>query len=88
MFADFLLFKVRVFVFFFFFFFFFFFHYSIHPGGTPFEPPPHQSKVLGKEGAGGGITLLQKGFPPPVISTISFQATGRAGGNATCRGFP
>ena len=48
MFAAFLLCKGRVF--FFFFFFFFFFLASIHQAGTPFEPPPHQSKVLEKEG--------------------------------------
>ena len=34
--------------------------------GTPDAPPPHQSKVLGRDGGPGeGITLLQKGFPSP-----------------------
>ena len=48
MFAAFLLCKGRVF-----FFFFFFFLVSIHQAGTPFEPPPHQSKVLEKVMTGG-----------------------------------
>lgn len=34
--------------------------------GTPAARPPHQSKVLGKDGGPGeGTTLLQKGFPSP-----------------------
>ena len=77
MFAAFLLCKGRVF--FFFFFFFFFFLVSIHQAGTPFEPPPHQSKVLEKEMTGGGITLLQKGYSSPGHLHYFFSGNGPRG---------
>ena len=53
---------------------------------TPFASPPHQSKVLGRVGYGGGRTLLQKGFPPPLFpkEKLMFDCIVVGAGHAGC----
>ena len=84
MFAAFLLCKGRVFFYYFCFFFFFyvffdFFLASIHQAGTPFEPPPHQSKVLEKEGGRGRNNPSSEGFSSPGHLHYFFSGNGPRG---------
>ena len=56
---------------------------------APSAQPPHQSKVLGRVGgSGGGITLLQKGFPSPGLSITQACSTAAGRDPRRCSGKP
>lgn len=59
------------------------------PTGKAPAWPPHQSKVLGRVGgSGGGITLLQKGFPSPGLSITQACSTAAGRDLRRCSGKP